>query len=217
MTKIRYNRGETVSYTTDSSLLRHVQQGNEDAWNRFYQKYIGMIHTIGKKRRLTPEERDELMIDVMTMFWRKMDQFIYDRNRGKFRSYLGRIADYCAMLRFAGVRRHCNAVPIDENLNFPDDVDVSFMDEWRDFILEKALDELRDCVDTETYQVFHMSFVQRCPVKDISAVTRKSANNIYVIRSRCLNKLTELVARYRQLDERFLKSVCHSQSSSCPN
>ena len=121
------------------------------------------------------------------------------------------------MLRFAGVRRHCNTVPIDENLNFPDDVDVSFMDEWRDFILEKALDELRDCVDTETYQVFHMSFVQRCPVKDISAVTRKSANNIYVIRSRCLNKLTELVARYRQLDERFLKSVCHSQSSSCPN
>ena len=211
------NKTRILSYTTDSSCLRDIKTGSETAWREFYLKYYGMIRFIGKKRNLTPEDCDDLMTDVMIVFWKKLNTFIYDRSKGKFRSYLGRIADYCAMLRFAGVRKHCNTVPIDENLNFPDDIDVSFMDEWRDFILEQALDELRDCVDTETYQVFHMSFVQRRPVKDISAVTRKSANNIYVIRSRCLNKLTELVASYRQLDERFLKSVCHSQSSSCPN
>ncbi len=205
MTKIRYKRGETVSYTTDSSLLRHVQQGNEDAWNRFYQKYIGMIHSIGKKRRLTPEERDELMIDVMTIFWRKMEHFIYDRNRGKFRSYLGKIADYCAMQIFSKKEDDPEIIS-DPKMDYPDDVDDALMEDWQNYLLDKALEALRENVDTEVYQVFYMSFIQKCPVAEIAAITRKTPNNIYVIRSRCLSKLTALIKEFRQLDDQMLSS-----------
>lgn len=210
MTKIRYKRGETVSYTTDSSLLRHVQQGNEDAWNRFYQKYIGMIHSIGKKRRLTPEERDELMIDVMTIFWRKMEHFIYDRNRGKFRSYLGKIADYCAMQIFSKKEDDPEIIS-DPIMDYPDDVDDVLMEDWQNYLLDKALEALRENVDTEVYQVFYMSFIQKCPVAEIAAITRKTPNNIYVIRSRCLSKLTALIKEFRQLDDQMLSSHSHKK------
>ena len=210
MTKIRYNRGETVSYTTNSSLLRHVQQGNEDAWNRFYQKYIGMIHSIGKKRRLTPEERDELTIDVMTIFWRKMDQFIYDRNRGKFRSYLGKIADYCAMQIFSKKEDDPEIIS-DPEMDYPNDVDDALMEDWQNYLLDKALEALRENVDTEVYQVFYMSFIQKCPVSEIAAITRKTPNNIYVIRSRCLSKLTALIKEFRQLDDQMLSSHSHKK------
>jgi RNA polymerase sigma factor (sigma-70 family) len=210
MTKIRYKRGETVSYTTDSSLLRHVQQGNEDAWNRFYQKYIGMIHSIGKKRRLTPEERDELMIDVMTIFWRKMEHFIYDRNRGKFRSYLGKIADYCAMQIFSKKEDDPEIIS-DPIMDYPDDVDDALMEDWQNYLLDKALEALRENVDTEVYQVFYMSFIQKCPVAEIAAITRKTPNNIYVIRSRCLSKLTALIKEFRQLDDQMLSSHSHKK------
>lgn len=210
MTKIKYKRGETVSYTTDSSLLRHVQQGNEDAWNRFYQKYIGMIHSIGKKRRLTPEERDELMIDVMTIFWRKMEHFIYDRNRGKFRSYLGKIADYCAMQIFSKKEDDPEIIS-DPIMDYPDDVDDALMEDWQNYLLDKALEALRENVDTEVYQVFYMSFIQKCPVAEIAAITRKTPNNIYVIRSRCLSKLTALIKEFRQLDDQMLSSHSHKK------
>ena len=210
MTKIRYKRGETVSYTTDSSLLRHVQQGNEDAWNRFYQKYIGMIHSIGKKRRLTPEERDELMIDVMTIFWRKMEHFIYDRNRGKFRSYLGKIADYCAMQIFSKKEDDPEIIS-DPQMDYPDDVDDALMEDWQNYLLDKALEALRENVDTEVYQVFYMSFIQKCPVAEIAAITRKTPNNIYVIKSRCLSKLTALIKEFRQLDDQMLSSHSHKK------
>ena len=210
MTKIRYNRGETVSYTTDRSLLRHVQQGNEDAWNRFYQKYIGMIHSIGKKRRLTPEERDELMIDVMTIFWRKMEHFIYDRNRGKFRSYLGKIADYCAMQIFSKKEDDPEIIS-DPKMDYPNDVDDALMEDWQNYLLDKALEALRENVDTEVYQVFYMSFIQKCPVAEIAAITRKTPNNIYVIRSRCLSKLTALIKEFRQLDDQMLSSHSHKK------
>ena len=210
MTKIRYNRGETVSYTTDSSLLRHVQQGNEEAWNRFYHKYIGMIHAIGKKRRLTPEERDELMIEVMTIFWRKMEHFIYDRKRGKFRSYLVKIADYCAMQIFSKKEDDPEIIS-DPIMDYPSDVDDALMEDWQNYLLDKALEALRENVDTEVYQVFYMSFIQKCPVPEIAAITRKTPNNIYVIRSRCLSKLTALIKEFRQLDDQMLSSHSHKK------
>ena len=210
MAKIRYTRGETVSYTTDSSLLRHVQQGNEEAWNRFYHKYIGMIHSIGKKRRLNPEERDELMIEVMTIFWRKMDHFIYDRNRGKFRSYLGKIADYCAMQIFSK-KEDDSEIISDPEMDYPNDVDDALMEDWQNYLLDKAMEALREEVDTEIYQVFYMSFIQKCPVAEIAAITRKTPNNIYVIRSRCLSKLTALIKEFRQLDDQMLSFHSHKK------
>ena len=188
-----------LSYTTNSSQLRHVQSGDSAAWQEFYQKYSGMIHFIGRKRCLSPEECDDLMVDVMTIFWHKMDAFIYDRSKGRLRSYLGQIANYCAMQIFCGRPR--NTVPFDPAMEYPEDVDKSMLEEWRNFLLEQAMDTLRQNVDTETYQVFYMSFVQKCPVAEIASVTRKSPNNIYVIRSRCMTKLKKIISQYRQLDE----------------
>ena len=188
-----------LSYTTNSSQLRHVQSGNSAAWQEFYQKYSGMIHFIGRKRCLSPEECDDLMVDVMTIFWHKMDAFIYDRSKGRLRSYLGQIANYCAMQIFCGRQR--NTVPFDPAMEYPEDVDKSMLEEWRNFLLEQAMNTLRQNVDTETYQVFYMSFVQKCPVAEIASVTRKSPNNIYVIRSRCMTKLKKIISQYRQLDE----------------
>ena len=88
-----------------------------------------------------------------------------------------------------------------ESIDYPPEIDQLYMDEWRDFLLQKAIDELKQIVDTETYQVFYMSVVQNRPVSDISAVTRKTPNNIYVIRSRCLKKLRRLIQSYRQREE----------------
>lgn len=132
----------------------------------------------------------------MTIFWRKMDSYIYDRCRGSFRSYLAGIAESVAG-RFLRRTRSVDAVP-GENLDYPPEIDRIYMDEWRDFLLQKAVGELKQIVDTETFQVFYMSVVQNRPVSDIAAVTRKTPNNIYVIRSRCLKKLRQLILAYRQ-------------------
>ena len=172
-----------------------------------------MIYAIGKKRNLSQEDCDDLLIEVMTIFWRKMNDFIYDRTRGKFRSYLSRIANNCAMQIYTLRKKH-NTIPADSLPGeYPPEVDQRIMEEWRDFLLEKALENLRMTLDTETYQVFYMSFVQKCPVAEISAVTRKTANNIYVIRSRCLNKLRALLLELRQANEAQLSAHSHKKNS----
>jgi len=200
MSENRSGRTKTRSYTTDSSLLHHVQAGEAAAWQEFYRKYSAMIDFIGRRRRLTSEECDELRVEVMTVFWRKMDDFIYDRRKGKLRSYLGRIADNCAMQIFTNRRRR-REVPAAPEADYPADVDKAMMEEWRDFLLKQALETLRQSMDSETYLAFHMSFVQGRPVAEIAEVIRKTPNNIYVIRARCIEKLKMLISRYRQMDE----------------
>ena len=190
---------ELTSYTTHSSFLQRIQSHKDEAWLEFNEKYAGMIYRIGHKRNLTKEECNDLMTDVMVIFWKKLDSFIYDRGRGLFRSYLARIAHFAAIKLF--VSRQCEDLFDYDNLEYPPEIDQIYMDEWRDFVLQKALEDLQSVIDTETYQVFYMLFVQERPVSEISLVTRKTPNNIYVIRSRCIKKLTAIIENYRKFGE----------------
>ena len=196
------------TYTTHSSFLRRVKSGDEKAWREFYAKYSGMIHYIGQQRRLTAEECDDLMIEVMTVFWQKLDSFVYDPSVGRFRSYLAKFAKLCAMKNFS---TRCRYNKLVENITpeYPPDIDAARLEEWRNFLLEKALEELKTMVNTVTFQVFYMSFFQKRPIAEISAITRKSANNIYNIRLRCMRKLRKLIAEYRQFSEAELLRHSH--------
>lgn len=198
---------KTLSYTTNSSFLRRVKAGDELAWKEFYIKYSGMIYSIGKKRRLNAADCDDLMIEVMMIFWEKMDCFVYDPQRGRFRSYLSKITEYCAMKRF--VRNRRNAVKSSSDIEYPPDIDTICMEEWQNFLLQRALDDLKTMVNTVTFQVFYMSFFQNRPVEEICAITRKTANNVYAIRFRCLKKLRGLINEYRQLGEAELLRHSH--------
>lgn len=162
-----------------------------------------MIWDIGKKRNLSPEDCDDLMVEVMTIFWQKIDTFFYDRERGKFRSYLSKIANLSAFRIFN--RNHKNAessATVSEE--YPAEVDAIFMKEWQDFLMQTAMDEVKESVDTEIWQAFYMSTIQNRPVEEVAEITRKSPNNIYVIRSRILKKLRELIASYKEVAENEL-------------
>lgn len=211
MSRFRKFERSTVSYTTHSSFLRQIRSGNDAAWNEFYRKYAGMIHAIGKQRKLTREECDDLMVDVMVIFWKKVDSFFYDPSRGKFRSYLAKITNYAAMKIFS--RRPPDPGKLTATameLKYPEGIDEIYMAQWQDFIIGKAMQDLQSQVDTESYQVFYMLFIQHRKISEISEITRKSRNNIYVIRSRCMKKLEKLITFYRQCEESELISNSHS-------
>ena len=185
--------------STRISLIQRVKEGQEKAWFEFYDRYAGMIRSIGRKHSLSEAECDDLMADVMLIFWRKLDSFLYDPQKGKLRHYLSRIAFFSTLKRR---RYEVNTGDLDiQEEDYPADVDDAVMEEWRNFILNKALDELKSDVDSEIYQIFDMSFVQNRSVEDICAITGRSANSIYVIRSRCLKKLRAIIGSYRELEE----------------
>ena len=205
-----YSFGD-ISGTTHSSFIAGVQAGDEDAWRCFYQKYAEMIRSVGAARHLSSDECKELQSEVMLIFWRKFDTFIYDRSRGRFRDYVAKIADNTAMRLFRRIHRKVQSEPAAPVFEYPEGIDAQYMDEWRDFLLHKALDELEREVDTEKYQIFCMTVIQNRPIRDIARITGKTPNGIYVIRSRCLKKLQQLIRQYRAREE---GSAIHSQRNS---
>ena len=200
------------NFTTRSSFLNRVRAGDEAAWFEFHDKYIGMIRQIGASRGLTPTECDDLMVDVMVIFWRKMETFIYDPERGRFRSFLGAIADFAALKILRNQRKQSEASPL---ADYPAEVDPADMEEWRRYIWEKALGELRESVDTVTYEAFHMLFCQGRPMAEVSAVTRKSPNTLYGIRHRCIRKLKRIIAEYRRFEDEALSSATRTAEDGC--
>ena len=160
-----------------------------------------MIRSIGKKNRLTSQECNDLLVDVMFIFWKKMDQFLYDPDRGKFRNYLSKIAHF-SIFRII-MARNMKKPPVQQE-EYPPEIDEKYMEEWKNYLLENALKELKSSIDTDTYQVFYMSFFQERPVEEICAVTRKTRDNVYVIRSRCLKKLKKIIQTYRKYEEEGL-------------
>ena len=194
------------SFGTRSSFLDKIRSGDETAWFDFHRRYVKMIHHIGIQRGLSNAECDDLMIEVMLIFWTKMDNFVYDPNRGKFRSYLGKIAELLSLKILRNDRKNPS---LELPCEYPSDVDVASMEEWNEYLMSRALEDLRASVDTITYQAFYMLVFQRRSVAEVSAVTRKSANTIYGIRSRCVKKLKKIIAAYRQFDEETLRGNSH--------
>ena len=64
---------KTLSFTTDSSFLEKVREGNEKAWFKFYRKYSGLVSYIGLQRGLSEAECEDLMTDGV---FRKIDDTI---------------------------------------------------------------------------------------------------------------------------------------------
>ena len=201
-----------IPETTSVSLLQRVRLGQEKAWFEFYDKYVAMIRNIGKTHFLSASECDDLMVDVMVIFWNKIDQFFYDPEKGKFRHYLGKIALYASMKRLRGNKIFNKT---EQLTDFPEDVDNQMMEEYRDYMIKEAMEELKNSVDSEIYQVFDMSFLQHRSIEDICAITRRSRNNVYVIRSRCLKKLRTIIRSYREEDKREL--FCRSSRNAAEN
>ena len=198
------------TFSTRSSFLRRVRSGNEAAWFEFHDRYVRMVRHIGAQRGLSAPECDELMVDVMLIFWKKMESFFYDPRRGRFRSYLAAIADLAARKVLRNNRKK-SELPL--SFDYPADVDVSEMEEWRNHLLKTALAELRESVDTVTYEAFYMLAVQGRPVEEVSAVTRKSANTLYGIRFRCIRKLKRIIGGYRQLEDGALNSAIRTEKA----
>lgn len=179
-------------YTTSKSMLERIHDGDDHhAWAEFYDKYRGMIVAIGKSHNLTQEECDDLLQNTMTTFWRRLNGFVYQPEKGKFRGFLSSIAHGCAIRIWKKRGKH--EISMEKLPEYSAPVDQTFMEEWEHFVLERALEELKKRISTDCFEAFHLSCIENVPIPDVVRVTGKTANNIYNIRSRCVTLLRNIL------------------------
>ena len=195
-------------YTTDSGLLERLAAEEEQAWIEFDRKYRSMILAVGKRQGIAPEDREDLVQEVMRICCRRIGQFFYDRNRGHFRSYL------FAIIRNASwqMLRQKKEVAGNDPEEYTEGIDLVFMKQYEGFLIEAVLNLLKERVSSQTYSAFEMLTLQELPVDEVSRITRKPPAALYLIRHRCMRILRQCIREIPDAADRI-----HSKGNSRRN
>ncbi len=193
---------------TRSSVLRGVTGEEQAGWGRFFDTYAGYIFGIARKRGLAAEDADEVVQSVMQELCHGQALKRYERGKGSFRSWLGRLAAWRTANfaeKQAGERRVESMPPsrLDELADpSPTELERAFEEEWAAAVGCEALRRLKEETNARHFEIYHASAVEELGTEEILRLYGISADNLYQIRRRVGGRFRELLERVkREMEE----------------
>ena len=192
--------------TTSKTLLDKLQSGDAVSWTEFFDRYRGIIVSLGNLKGLTPEECDDLVQEVMLCFFKNSKTFVFNPQIARFRTYFGRIIQ--ARI-FDLLRRRYQSNRLASEMVDPDGSELETPDfllneallcEWRKLLLEDALALLRERVAPETYLAFDLHMRQSLPVEEVMRTLSVNRQFVYTAKTRCLKTLKQIIADWNRQD-----------------
>lgn len=181
-----------MAYTTNPSLLAALKRGDEVSWRQFYDTYRPLIVFCGRSR-LKAAELDDLVQIVMVKVFNARERFRYDRSRGRFRSFLGRVV-HNAVVDIRR-RRPGGAPPAD--LEY-DEFAAEWDREWRRHIMDQALEILKSRVSEVTFQAFTLYALQGRPAREVAGFLGLRLAQVYQAKLRCGLRMRRILDELRR-------------------
>ncbi len=183
--------------STRRSLLARVRDpGDADAWEQFYDLYAPLIYGFASRYGLGHDDAEEVRDQVLEELSRKMASFEYDRDRGRFKSWLstvthGRVVD--------ALRRRRSRPQIGEDFSDLADSGATPKEawdrHWQEEHLRFCLEQARMSVSERDYQAFRMILDEAAEVPQVCAALGMNSNQVYKAKSRILAKVRDLMQR----------------------
>lgn len=182
-----------IDETTQPSLLVRLKDHSDaSAWSHFVAVYTPLIYDFCRARGLAASDSGDVTQEVLIRVAKAIRSFEYDQQRGLFRDWLAKIV-LNEVRRNLSKHKSC-PVSLDVNeLNLS-----SIEDEWNEsfqqMAFQTALDRTKSHFTDHTWTLFAQSWLQKKPVADVAESTGVSLQQVYVARSRVLNRLRFEVA-----------------------
>ena len=187
--------------TTDSSVIRAVADTeNAAAWNRLFDLYAGFVYSIARRKGLNDADADDIVQMVFADLARNLPSFKYDREKGRFRSYLAALVKWRVIDRLKAVRRDADlkADFMEEAKSAATTEDEDFEErEWQSAAMEETLRRIKPEVRPEHYAAFVASAVEGQDTDVVTKLYGISRDSLYQIRKRLTVKLREKLAEVR--------------------
>ena len=147
------------------------------------------------KKNLTDQETDELLQDVCVTMVQRDAIGKYNPAQGRFRTYLGRIINNCAVdiIRKRPAEQSVSTRHFNNTTDEEAEVVEELTHEWEEFLLEKALAEVRSRCDDLTFLAFDFHVRQQRPAKEVAEALGISEQKVYLSSSRITQRLKETV------------------------
>jgi len=197
--------------TTQSSLLERLRApGDEAAWRRFDALYGEVIVRYACRRGLDLADAEDIRQIVPLNLMGAMRTFRLQRERGRFRSYLGRVVGNAIVRYRSRASRHCEVLEPDLASIAPavpgDALDDAWEQEWRDHHLRRALATLRSTFDPRSMEIFER-LLRGQSTEDVVNATQSSPAAIHKVRQRVRARLQILVRQQIAAETAFEAGV----------
>ncbi len=212
MPRNRQNTGGS-SIKTSLSLIERMKDLNDDeAWNQFYNLYSPLVIGFCRKQGCTESLAADVLQETMCQLMKYLPKFSYDQVKGKFRTYLIRIAISRIGSLYA---RQLQTLPIEK---LPDEAlseiietsDASWQmadDSMRREVLNAVLKIVCKRIDDMTWRSFQMYVLEQQNADIVANKLNITRNLVYQHRNRVVgflkNEVKKLMDNVTGLDEKL--------------
>jgi RNA polymerase sigma-70 factor (ECF subfamily) len=182
-----------AQYQTRYTLLERAADLNaEDAWEEIVDRYRHFILYILRKMRVQPNDIEDVAQQILIVLVRDLRQ--YDRDRARFRSWLGSVIRNAAKSYFrrqkTEANRLCSIYPdIDMSTAcHPAEIDVQIEKEWAAYVGTLAMKRVRHVFHGQAVEVFELG-LDGMSAADIATRTGLSVSSVYTLRKRVKARL----------------------------
>ena len=189
---------------TPKTLLEKLRDGDEISQSEFYTLYREMIVSLGTLKGLNSAECDDLVQEVMILFFDKAREFHFQPEKAHFRTWFGRIIhgkiiDLLRKRKTALPEEALTSVPAE--VETPDRLfDLTCQAELRKVYLQEALQKLKMRIEPTTYRIFEYYVLKNHSAADTMRLFGISRNQLDKNKSRTLAILKEIAAEMKRND-----------------
>jgi RNA polymerase sigma-70 factor (ECF subfamily) len=176
----------------------------DDVWSEFDARYRPVLVGFARRLGLSDSDAEDATQEALTRFVRSYRDGGYDREAGRLRSWMVKIAQNCIIdsQRARGRRREWRGQSALDETPRADELETMWQEECRRTIADRALMELRRDTrfDERTLRAFEMLALGGVAPATVAETLDLSIDSVYAAKSRGTRRLREIVTR---LDEAY--------------
>ncbi len=179
-------------YTTRSSLLKRVKENDTAAWQEFDTLYRPMLGRLARRCGLSEADAEDVTQFCMMSIAQHIHSFEYDPKKGRFKGWLKTMVNN----RIRNLhRRQREQTAVSQDFKRPQQQERSaeelFDEVWMEEHLRHCLKLIRIEVEPASFDAFRRHVLEECPVQQVCEELQMTSNQVYKIKWRLTQKLSE--------------------------
>jgi RNA polymerase sigma factor (sigma-70 family) len=186
---------EDLAPTRKTLVGRLKNLEDTQSWRQFFETYWRLIYSFALKSGCTDAEAEEVVQETIISVSRKMPSFEYDPTICSFKGWLMHVANWRVIDQLRKRRHELVRVAADDASSgtdalegIPDPLEPRIErlwdNEWRQNLMEAAVERVKARCNPEHYQIFYLSAVKRMPVSGITRMLGVNRGQIYLAKHR---------------------------------
>ncbi len=192
---------DSQRFSTATSLLRHAQQADADAWRRLTRLYGPLVYHWSRRMGLDAHASADVLQEVFTSVAGAINRFDLDQTAGSFRGWLWRITRnkvHDLYRRRQTEPSGAGGTQAQRRLAdlvdpFTEDSDEASDRREASSLIHRAVELIRAEFEERTWQAFWRSAVEQHSTADIAADLQISPASVRQAKSRVLRRLRLLL------------------------